>query len=265
MIRIAQLSDIHFGDENLTALEAATTLLQDDPPDLILITGDITRFAEVAELEAARAWLERLPRPWLVTPGNHDAPYLAWLERIFAPFSRFEQIIGPAWRQSHLDDQLAVAGINTARGAQWRLNWSKGQISRDQVRTAISFLDAAPADRLRLVALHHPLTEMIAGPMTARVWGGADAARTFSESGVDLVLSGHVHAPFALPYPFADARTYAVGCGTLSVRERGVAASFNLIEADAEAIRVKALAWSGQRFEAYRTWSLDRRRQAPAI
>jgi hypothetical protein len=101
---------------------------------------------------------------------------------------------------------------------------------------------------------------MIAVPMTARVWGGADAARAFSESRVDLVLSGHVHAPFALPYPFADARTYAVGCGTLSVRERGVAASFNLIEADAEAIRVKALAWSGQRFEAYRTWSLDRRR-----
>jgi predicted phosphodiesterase len=76
---------------------------------------------------------------------------------------------------------------------------------------------------------------------------------------VDLVLSGHVHAPFALPYPFADERTYAVGCGTLSVRERGVPASFNMIEVDPDAIRVKALTWSGAQFEAYRTWSLDRR------
>ncbi|MFT4934673.1 MAG: 3',5'-cyclic AMP phosphodiesterase CpdA [Pseudoalteromonas distincta] len=259
MIRIAQLSDVHFGDENLPAVEAATSLLQADPPDLILITGDITRFAEVAELEAARDWLERLPRPWLVTPGNHDAPYLAWYERIFTPFARYERIIGPAWSQSHLDDQIAVAGVNTARGAQWRLNWSKGQISRDQVRTAVSFLDAAPADRVRLVALHHPLTEMIAGPMTAKVWGGVDAARAFSEARVDMVLSGHVHAPFALPYPFADERTYAVGCGTLSVRERGVPASFNMIEVDPDAIRVKALTWSGGQFEAYRTWSLDRR------
>lgn len=259
MIRIAQLSDIHFGDENLPAVEAATALLQADPPDLILITGDITRYAKVAELEAARDWLQRLPCPWLVTPGNHDAPYLAWHERIFTPFARYEKIIGPAWSQSHLDDRVVVAGVNTARGAQWRLNWSKGQISRDQVRQAVSLLDSAPADRLRLVALHHPLTEMIAGPMTAKVWGGVDAARAFSEARVDLVLSGHVHAPFALPYPFADERTYAVGCGTLSVRERGVAASFNMIEADAEAIRVKALTWSGRDFEAYRTWSLDRR------
>ncbi|MDP2215444.1 metallophosphoesterase [Phenylobacterium sp.] len=260
MIRIAQLSDIHFGDENLPAVEAATALLQSDPPDLVLVTGDVTRFAEVGELEAARDWLEQLPRPWLVTPGNHDAPYLAWIERLFAPFSRFERIIGPAWSQSHIDDQLVVAGINTARGAQWRLNWSKGQISRDQVRTAVSILDGAPATHLRLVALHHPLTEMIAGPMTAKVWGGRDAARAFSEAKVDLVLSGHVHAPFALPYPFADERTYAVGCGTLSVRERGVAASFNMIEVDPEAIRVKAMTWSGSQFEAYRTWSLDRRR-----
>lgn len=259
MIRIAQLSDIHFGDENLPAVEAATALLQADPPDLILITGDITRYAKVAELEAARDWLQRLPCPWLVTPGNHDAPYLAWHERIFTPFARYERIIGPAWSQSHLDGQVAVAGVNTARGAQWRLNWSKGQISRDQVRRAVGFLDSAPAERLRLVVLHHPLTEMIAGPMTAKVWGGVDAARAFSEARVDLVLSGHVHAPFALPYPFADERTYAVGCGTLSVRERGVAASFNLIEADAEAIRVKAVTWSGRDFEPYRTWSLDRR------
>ncbi|WP_300573918.1 metallophosphoesterase [Phenylobacterium sp.] len=260
MIRIAQLSDVHFGDENRSAVDAATEMLQADPPDLILITGDITRFAEVAELEAAKAWMESLPRPWLVTPGNHDAPYLAWIERIFAPFSRFERIIGPARSQAHLDDRVAVAGINTARGAQWRMNWSKGQIGRDQVREAVSFLDGASPGHLRIVAAHHPLTEMIGAPMTGKVWGGVDAARAFSEARVDLVLSGHVHVPFALPYAFGDGRTYAIGCGTLSVRERGLPASFNLIEADEDAIRIKALTWSGAQFEAYRTWSVDRRR-----
>jgi hypothetical protein len=63
-----------------------------------------------------------------------------------------------------------------------------------------------------------------------------------------------------LPYAFADERTYAIGCGTLSVRERGVPASFNMIEADEDAIRIKALSWTGSTFEAYRTWSVDRRR-----
>jgi predicted phosphodiesterase len=73
------------------------------------------------------------------------------------------------------------------------------------------------------------------------------------------VLSGHIHAPFAWPYPYADGRTYAVGAGTLSVRERGVPPGFNVLEVERAAIRVAALAWTGSHFEPYRTWSLDRR------
>ncbi|MBA4793548.1 metallophosphoesterase [Phenylobacterium sp.] len=260
MIRLVQFSDVHFGDENAAAVEAATRMVCDDPPDMTIVTGDVTRFAEVHELEAARDWLARLPTPLMVTPGNHDAPYLAWFDRLFRPFARYERIIGPAWSQTHLDERVAVHGLNTARGAQPRMNWSKGQISRDQARQAVSWFAGAPSDRFRVVALHHPLTEMIGGPMTGKVWGGTDAARDFSEAGVDIVISGHVHAPFALPYPFADERTYAIGCGTLSVRERGVPAGFNIIEVDDREIRVRAQAWSGSHFEAYRTWSLDRRR-----
>jgi hypothetical protein len=110
-----------------------------------------------------------------------------------------------------------------------------------------------------VVVCHHPLAEMIGGPMTARVWRGAAAAQAFAHAGVDLVLSGHIHAPFAWPYPYADGRTYAVGAGTLSVRERGVPPGFNVVEIERAAIRVAALVWTGSHFEPYRTWSLDRR------
>jgi hypothetical protein len=100
---------------------------------------------------------------------------------------------------------------------------------------------------------------MIGGPMTARVWNGAKAAHAFAAAGVDLVLSGHIHAPFAWPYPYADGRTYAVGASTLSVRERGVPAGFNVVEIERAAIRIAALSWTGSHYEPYRTWSLDRR------
>jgi hypothetical protein len=73
------------------------------------------------------------------------------------------------------------------------------------------------------------------------------------------VLSGHIHAPFVWPYPFADGRTYAVGASTLSTRERGVPAGFNVVEIEGAAIRIAALGWTGSRFEPYRTWSVDRR------
>lgn len=259
-IRLAHLSDIHFGDENAAAVAGAAKLISEGNFDLVIVSGDLTRFAENWEFEAGVKWLEGLPGPRLVTPGNHDAPYLSPLERVFTPFRRFERWIGPAPAQTHLGAGFAVRGVNTARGPQPRLNWSKGQIAPRQVREAVEWFETAPADCARIVVAHHPLIEMLGGPMTAKVWGGAAAARTFAEAKVDLVLSGHIHAPFTWPYPYGDGRTYAVGAGTLSVRERGVPPSFNVVEVEDGCFRVAALAWTGSHYEPYRTWSLDRRR-----
>lgn len=258
-LRLAHLSDIHFGGENPAATAGALEIVNDGAFDLVVVSGDLTRFAEKAEFAQAADWLARLRPPVLVTPGNHDAPYLAWAERVFAPFRRFERAVGPAAAQAWRGAGLAVRGVNTARGAQPRLNWSKGQISPGQVRAAADWFRDAPGDCLRVLVCHHPLIEMIGGPMTARVWNGEAAARTFAEAGVDLVLSGHIHAPFAWPYPYGDGRTYAVGAGTLSTRERGVPPGFNVVETEGAAIRIAALAWSGSAYEPYRTWSLDRR------
>jgi 3',5'-cyclic AMP phosphodiesterase CpdA len=258
-VRLAHLSDIHFGAENPAAIAAAARMLDAGGFDLVVVTGDLTQFGEAREFAAAARWLAGVPAPRLVTPGNHDAPYLAWLERLVAPFRRYERAIGPAAAQNHFGDGFAARALNTARGVQPRLNWSKGRISSRQVRDAVRQLAAAPPGWVRIVACHHPLTEMIGGPMTGRVWNGARAARDLAEARVDLVLSGHVHAPFVWPYPFGDGRTYAVGAGTLSRRERGAPPSFNLLEIEAREIRVQALQWAGSRYEPYRTWSLDRR------
>lgn len=259
MIRIAHLSDIHFGGENVAAVAGASEMLRAGGFDLTIVSGDLTQFGEIAEFEAAAAWLKTLPGPLLVTPGNHDAPYIAWVERFFSPFGRFARLIGPAEAQIHVGEGFVVRGVNTARGVQPRANWSKGQISGRQTRAAKDWLCAAPDDQLKILVCHHPLTEMIGGPMTARVWGGEAAARAFSECRVDLVLSGHIHAPFAWPYAFGDGKTYAAGAGTLSMRERGVPAGFNIVEVDDREIHIKAQAWTGSHFETTRTWSLDRR------
>jgi 3',5'-cyclic AMP phosphodiesterase CpdA len=259
MLRLAHLSDIHFGGENAQAAAAALDKLNAEPFDLVIVSGDLTRYGAPAEFAAAAEWLEAVERPKLVTPGNHDAPYFAVAQRIFAPFRRFEAAIGPREPQ-HLAAGLAVRGLNTARGGQLRLNWSKGQVAPAQAAAAAQWFAAAAADdAARIVVCHHPLSEMIGGPMTARVWGGADAARRLAEARVDLILSGHIHAPFVWAFPHGDGRTYAVGAGTLSVRERGVPAGFNVVEMERAAIRIAALGWTGSHYEPYRTWSVDRR------
>lgn len=257
-LRIAHLSDIHFGgDENQPAVAAASDYVRAGRFDLTVVSGDLTRFGEVRDFEAAADWLAAVPGPRLVTPGNHDAPYLAWAERVVAPFRRYERHIGPAPSQSWQADGVAVRGINTARGAQPRLNWSKGQIAARQAGAAAAWLAVQPG--VRIVVTHHPLIEMLGGPMTARVWGGERAAAAFAAARVDLVLSGHIHAPFAWPYPYGDGKTYAVGAGTLSIRERGAPPGFNVVEVEGGCIRITAFAWTGSKFEPYRSWALDRR------
>lgn len=260
MIRILHLSDIHFGDENRAATAAAAEYLTVHPCDLLVVSGDVTQFGHHAEFSSAAAWFAALPGARLIVPGNHDTPYGDLVERVGRPFGRFERAFGPADGVQVAGEGFLACGVNTARGVQVRWNWSKGEITRMQAREAVGRLAQAPPGALRVFAAHHPLMEVTGGPMTGRVRGGPSAARLLSAGQVDLVLSGHVHMPFAHPLT-PDGRTYAVGAGTLSRRERGGApAGFNVIDIDADTIKVAALGWTGAGFEPQRTWGLPRRR-----
>lgn len=261
MSRIVQLSDIHFGGEHPAAVAGVAAFLEAEPFDLLLTTGDLTAFGAQPEFDKAAAWFAGLPGPQLFTPGNHDTPWAGVIARILAPFGRYSRLFGPSEADGFVGAGLDVQALNTARGIQPRTNWSKGQIAARQVRRAVERLDASAADpgALRAIACHHPLTEIVGGPMTGKVWGGGRAAERFALAGVDVILTGHLHTPFALALPFGDGRTYAIGCGTLSLRERGFPPSFNLIDVEPGCIRVTAMGWKGSHFTPERTWALDRR------
>lgn len=259
MGRILHLSDIHFGAENKAAVAAAAECAHAGKFDLTAITGDVTQYGHEAEFDAAQAWVTALPHPVLMTPGNHDTPWAGMFDRLFQPFERYERRFGPAWSGGYDGPGLAARTFNTARGIQVRLNWSKGQASAAHARAVADSLKPVAAGVLRVALCHHPLMEVVGGPMTARVRGGGRAAGILTRGGVDLVLTGHVHTPFALPLPCDDGKSYSVGAGTLSVRERGMPPGFNIIEWDQETVTVTAQGWTGSHFEPNRTWALPRR------
>ncbi len=246
-MRLAHLSDIHFGGENREALAAATDFLASHPVDLTVITGDITLYGAVEEFAAARRWLARLNGPVLATPGNHDTPWAGLFDRMTAPFERYEAAVGPSREASFARSGLFARCLNTARGWQLRLNWSKGAVSAGQVRRGSAAFAAAPAEATRLLACHHPLVEIPGEPITAGVRGGARAAAAFAAAGVDVILSGHLHAAFVEALPVGDGATLAVGAGTLSLRERGEPASFNLIELGEDELAVTVMAFENGR------------------
>ena len=263
-IRIVHVSDIHFGCENAEALAAVQAQVAETRPDLVAVTGDITQAGCPREFTAAEAWLKALPAPVINTPGNHDTPYWSVLGRLFWAFRDYGHHIGPDAFETVSAPGLRAVAFNTARGAQPRINWSKGQARRADALEVCRRLSGEAG--LRVALCHHPLMEVTGGPMTGRVWGGVEASRIIAEGGADLILTGHVHMPFAHPLPFSDGRTYAVGASTLSLRERGCPAGFNVIEVDEACIRVTALGWIKTHFEPQRTWGFDRRvrGQAPA-
>src|SRR5215213_4331020 len=93
MQTIAHVSDIHFGRVDarvVTALGHAITALA---PDLVVVSGDLTQRARAQQFREARQFLDRLPRPLLVVPGNHDVPLFNLAARFVDPFGGYRRYI----------------------------------------------------------------------------------------------------------------------------------------------------------------------------
>ena len=256
-LRLAHLSDIHFGGEDPAAVEAAVAFVRTFDPALVIVTGDLTLNGKPREFLAARDWLARLPQPLLVTPGNHDTPYWNLPLRAVIPFNRYRRYIGEPDQAAFDAPGLSARAVNSARGGQLRLDWSKGVVDRQEVEQAARQM-AAATGALKIFACHHPLIDLEGMPVTGGVRRGKAAAATLAAAGIDLILTGHVHNPFAVAIPRGAGRTYAVGAGTLSRRTRGTPIGFSTITADADTLAVTALGWNGARYEPFRTWGLPR-------
>jgi 3',5'-cyclic AMP phosphodiesterase CpdA len=247
-LRIAHLSDVHFGGEAADAVEAALDVVRSFAPTLTVVTGDLTASGAESEFLAAGAWLSRVPAPWLVTPGNHDTPYWNLALRALAPFARYRRHVGRSEADAFDGDGISARSLNSARGLQMRLNWSKGALSR----TALATLDWTDAPGvLRLFACHHPLVDPSGAPVTGGVRAGRKAIDLLARRGVELALSGHLHNPFATRLDAAaEGGCYALGAGTLSLRTRGTPVSFSTIVADDQVFEVTIQVWRNDRFEA---------------
>jgi 3',5'-cyclic AMP phosphodiesterase CpdA len=233
-MKLAQISDLHFGAEEPELVDALVTSLNQMSPDLIVVTGDLTQYGRRREFDAAARFFERLKAPLVGAPGNHDTPYLNIAARIATPWARYRRALGGHLPEAYKDARVHAVMLDTARGAQTRLDWSLGMV---RLRDALKVTQAvAGHDGLRLVAGHHPVVAPGGLKGRANTRGGVKTADLLAASGVDLYLSGHLHQVFAEPLKADDgAVCWFVGAGTaLSRRTRGEPASFNVIERDGE-------------------------------
>jgi 3',5'-cyclic AMP phosphodiesterase CpdA len=224
-VRLFHFSDIHFGLEDPAALAFARRCLGAERPAAVAITGDLTMRARRHEFAAACRWIKALDVPVTVEVGNHDLPYFNLIERFFAPYRRFRAIEALVERKIDLGGVVIVPLKTTAR-AQWRLNWSKGWVTRTALKRTLAEIDALPAGTRVLVACHHPLVE-VGTRGTALTRGGERALTALAERKVVAVLSGHVHDAFDLTHQAPAGPVRMIGAGTLSKRIRSTPPSFN--------------------------------------
>jgi len=241
MTVVAHISDIHFGRELPGVVDALLADLAAARPDVVVISGDLTQFASHGEFAAARAFLDRIPAPYLVVPGNHDIPTIPLWEMVFRPFRRWRRYITEGLAPEWSGGTVLVKGINSARPYGPYLNWSRGRIAPAQI-AAVASAERDP--RILVVTAHHPVAY---GEDTEHdydlVTRGDLLLATLARRPRSLILLGHRHRAHAsLWNPAEGERTAVTGtsvgrddvliihAGTAtSDRLRGQVNSWNLI------------------------------------
>jgi len=242
MARLFHVSDLHFGRADQAALDWFAATVETERPEAVICTGDLTMRARAAEFEAAARYLEALPVPVTVEPGNHDLPYFNPLERMFRPYRRFGRVEKMVEKPLELPS-ITIVPLRTTARAQLRRNWSWGAVSEKSLRRAVEMIAASDPSHVRIVAAHHPLVDKPDLQSRANTRGGLSALKALIDAGAHAVLSGHVHDPFDVHHEVAGRSIRMIGAGTLSERLRATRPSFNelVVENGALSVVVRTL------------------------
>lgn len=224
---VLQLSDPHFGTEQAPVVEALAKLSQQQQPDLLVLSGDITQRASCEQFRVARAFIDRLGTPVLAIPGNHDIPLFNLFARFLHPYARHCEAFGENLEPVHSSPDLLVVCVNTTRWYRHK----NGEVSRSQFERVANLLDGASAEQLRVVVVHQPVAVLRAADEHDRLHGYDAALWRWSDAGCDLVMGGHIHLPYVMALPAFARPMWAVQAGTsVSHRVRdGFSNSVNLL------------------------------------
>jgi 3',5'-cyclic AMP phosphodiesterase CpdA len=245
--RILHISDIHTGTRAEARLEDVLPAMVDGlDPELVLFTGDLTHRGRREQHERAASLLRGFERPLLVIPGNHDIP--GWsLRRFTRTWAEFDRQ-WPEREPVYTAPGLVVLGLNSVRPYRHQ----SGAIGREQIERVRRVLAEAPAEALRVVAVHHHL---LGAPW--RRWKPPLSRRTrvlaeFIDAGAELIVAGHVHQSAV-----SERREFEVvhggersavvvtapGLGQPRPKRRGEARGFHLYEAGETTLRVLTYVW----------------------
>ena len=232
-VRIAHLSDPHFGTILPGVREGLLATLADIKPDLVLLTGDITQRARRDQFRQAKKFTHDLkPTPIIAVPGNHDIPLYNIFSRLFDPYRGFKRLFKDQLEKDFIHGDILVTGL--ASTSRWRHVQGDFKIERLERRLR----EKKSGTKVHIAAFHHPMDCRKPQDEKNLLKDRDRSMDLFDQHGVDLIIGGHIHDPYVtlskVRYPKTK-RSMIIGvAGTcLSWRTRpGAPNSFNWIEVD---------------------------------
>ncbi len=227
MRRIVQISDLHFGNNDPRLLDPLRQAIEAIDPHVLIVSGDLVEHGSRAEFAAAKTFLDTLPKPQIVVPGNHDLPFYNLASRAMLGLSYFRSCITSDLSPSYQDDEIAILGANTSR--VWPIRG--GSLSSLQLELLARTFTAVPEQKVRLLVTHHPF-DLPESQGHRLIVGHARRSIKRLAPLVDILLAGHIHlssaGSTATHYKTAGHAMTFVQAGTAcSNRDKGEKNSFN--------------------------------------
>jgi len=257
MRTLVHLSDLHFGHIDPTIVEPLAATVTEIKPDVVVVSGDLTQRARTEQFQEARDFLDELPQPQIIVPGNHDVPLYNIFARFLEPLDKYRRYITDDLEPFHADEEIAILGINTARS----LTIKDGRINEQQVARIRERMCPYGNEITKIIVTHHPF-DLPEGHEEEEIVGRAQMAmEAMANCGADVLLSGHLHVSHtghtAKRYKISGYSALVVQAGTAtSTRVRGEVNAFNVLRIEHPYIEIKRLAWQPDRL-AFATASLE--------
>jgi len=245
MRTIIHLSDLHFGRVDPATTQPLIRQIKALQPHLIVVSGDLTQRARKDQFQEAGRFLESLPQPQIVIPGNHDVPAYNLFKRFLTPLKRYRRYVTDDLLPNYTDDEVAVFGLNSTRS----LTTKHGRLREKDIAHVCEKFSQLPRAVTKIVACHHPFDLPAHHTQRDLIRSAESAMRAFAQCGVHIILSGHLHLSHtshtAQRYRIEGYGALIIQAGTaISNRTRGELNSFNVLQIQAGKLAVERLTWN---------------------
>jgi 3',5'-cyclic AMP phosphodiesterase CpdA len=247
MRKLVHLSDLHFGRVDYEVVEPLIVTVNEMKPHVVAVSGDLTQRARSHQFVEARKFLDALPSPQIIVPGNHDVPLYNFVARFTQPLEKFRRHITDDLEPFYADDEIAILGINTARS----LTTKYGRINERQIEGIRQRMCSFKDETTKIIVTHHPF-DLPEGHDQRELVGRAELAmQALASCGADVLLAGHLHvghtAQTATRYKIEGHSALVISAGTAtSTRSRGEPNSFNVVRIQHPYIKVERHSWQAE-------------------